>query len=491
MEIVGEVSDINGAVAVLGWDQETYMPEGGAEARARQTATLEKMAHQKFTSAEVGRLLEELAPWEKEHDYESVEAAGIRYTRRRYEQMTKIPDSVVEKVALARARSYSAWVKARQNSDYESFRPHLEELVELGHTMADALGYEERRYDALLDLFEPGLKTREVETVFAGLKKRLVPLAQDIIRRSAGIDDSFLFQHFPDAEQWKFTMELLPQLGFDLRRGRQDRTEHPFTTRFGPGDVRLTTRIKPNDMSSGLFATIHEAGHGMYDQGIPEELESSGLADASSSAVHESQSLMWENIVGRSREFWSYYFPQLAARFPEQLRNVTSDQFYKAINKVKPSLIRVDADEVTYNLHIFLRFEIELLMFEGRVDYRHLPEMWNDRMREYLGIVPGCDAEGILQDVHWASGLFGYFPTYTLGHVLAVQFYNEALKELPGIPADIAAGRFSTLLGWLNRNIHSYGCKLMPAELVRKVTGRGIDIEPYLKYIEEKYAAFK
>lgn len=487
MALLGEASDLGAASGVLAWDQETYMPEGGAEARARQMATIEKLAHEKFTGDEVGKLLDELADWAGDQPYESNAASVVRVATRNYRRMTRVPSSLVEKYARARGQSFNAWVKARRESDYEAFRPHLEEMVRLTSEMADAIGYQECRYDALLDAFEPGMLTRDIESLFAELKAGLVPLARDIISRSASVDDSFLYREYPDLQQWEFTMEVLRSLGFDLKRGRQDRAEHPFTTSFSPGDVRVTTRIKPGDFTSGLFATIHEAGHGMYDQGIPSELEGGPLADGASAGVHESQSLMWENLVGRSRGFWENLYPRLAGRFPEQTRGISIDQFFRAINKAKPSLIRVDADEVTYNLHIFIRFELEQLMFSGRADFRRLPEFWSERMREYLGIVPSDDAHGILQDVHWSEGLFGYFPSYTIGHLLAVQFFTQAQKEHPQIGADISAGQFSTLLKWLNERIHQYGSKLTPKELVEKVTGGRLEVGPYLRYIEGKY----
>lgn len=487
VDLINGANDVMHAAAVLGWDQETYMPEGGNEARTQQMATLERIAHERFTSDEIGRLLEELAPWEKAQPYDSDEASMIRVTRRLFERTTRIPPALIQKMAEARGRGFNTWVKARRESNYELFRPRLEELVELATRQADALGYDEQRYDALIDSYEPGMKTSEVREVLTRLKGEMVPLVRQITDRTAEVDDAFLYREYEDARQWDFTMEILKTIGFDLSRGRQDRAEHPFTTSFSPGDVRVTTRIKPRDLASGLFATIHEGGHGLYDQGLPVAYARTPLCNGASSGVHESQSLMWENIVGRSREFWTYFFPRLAERFPEELAGISADRFYQAANKAKASLIRVDADEVTYNLHIYLRFELELEMFNGRIDFRRLPEAWNDRMRDYLGIVPDNDANGVLQDVHWSEGLFGYFPSYTLGHIMAVQFYREALKAHPDIPAQIAAGRFDTLRSWLNSNIHARGAKYTPGELIGRVTGGPLDVQPYLQYIRQKY----
>jgi carboxypeptidase Taq len=353
--------------------------------------------------------------------------------------------------------------------------------------MAEALGYEERMYDALLDLFEPEMKTTQVESLFAEMKAGLVPLVQEISEHQARVDGSVFDQDFDEELQWGFGVQVIQQLGFDFEAGRQDRSAHPFTTSFSPSDVRLTTRVFRDQFRSALFGSIHESGHGMYEQGFDRALDRTPLSAGSSLGVHESQSRMWENVIGRSRWFWQYWLPRLRQIFPAQLEGTDLEAFYRAINRVEPSYIRVEADEVTYNLHIFLRLEVENLMLEGKVSFRELPELWNSKMEEYLGIRPPNDADGILQDVHWSAGLIGYFPTYSLGNLLAAQFYNQAMSELPDIPQQISRGEFGSLFGWMRAKVHKPGAKYTPTELVERITGGPLRTQPFLDYIWEKY----
>lgn len=489
LEVMGDIYDLGHAGAVLGWDQQTYMPARGAAGRARQMATLQKIIHSMAVSEEVGHLLEELEPWAEQFEYDSFERSVIRVTRKEYDQETRIPAKLVSDFAEARGLAVNAWLKAKADSDYATFRPHLERLVELAALQAEAIGYTDTPYDALLDSFEPDVKTSEVKPIFEQLKEGLVPLVREISRHPDRADDSPLSFEYPDAAQWAFSTEVLKVIGFDLERGRVDRAEHPFTTSFSANDVRLTTRIQLRHLGAGLFASIHEGGHGIYNQGFPAQYERTPLAGGASSGVHESQSRLWENVVGRSLPFWRFFHPRLRQMFPEQLAGIDAEKFYRAVNKVKPSLIRVEADEVTYNLHIFIRFELELEMIAGRLDMSRLPEIWGDKMEEYLGIRPANDAEGVLQDIHWASGLFGYFPTYTLGNVLSVQFFNQAVQDHPAIPDEMAAGSFDTLRLWMKTNIHELGRKFSPGELVKRVTGGPLTVGPYLQYIRDKYSA--
>ncbi len=485
---LGEIRDLNKAAAVLSWDQQTYMPPGGAAARAEQLATLQKTAHNWFIADEIGELLEALNNDETGWDYDSDEASLVRVVARDYEKARKVPSELVAEFARVTTLAHEAWAKAREQSDFSQFQPHLEKIVELNVRLAEALGYEDRIYDPLLDQFEPEMKTAHVAAIFDDLKAELVPLVKAISERANSVDDSILRQTYEEQKQWDFGVEVIKDFGFDFTRGRQDKSVHPFTTSFSIGDVRLTTRVDPNYLPTALFGTLHECGHGLYEQGISPSLERTSLDDGASLGIHESQSRLWENLVGRSREFWSHYFPRLQAVFPGQLAGVDVETFYRAINRVEPSLIRVEADEVTYNLHIMLRFELENEMLEGKVKIADLPEAWNAGMEANLGIAPPNDALGVLQDVHWSGGMMGYFPTYSLGNLISVQFFDKAKTDIPSLPDQIAAGKFDELLSWLRENIHRHGRKYTPAELVKRVTGNELTATNYVAYIKTKFS---
>ncbi len=482
---LAEIADLHAINALLGWDQETYMPDGGSAERAEQLATVSKIAHQKFTADEIGELLESLS--DLNLDYDSDDAALIRVTQHDYNHATKLPTKLVTDISRATSLGVEAWKKARATNDFAHFQPKLETIIDLVTQKAEALGYEEHIYDALLDKFEQGMKISQINPIFEQVKKATVPLV-DAIAKQPAIDDTFLHQHYDPQKQWEFGVQVVKDFGYNFNRGRQDKSAHPFTTSFGIGDVRITTRIMPKYLPSALFSTMHEAGHGMYEQGIASALARTPLRDGTSLGVHESQSRLWENVIGRSKDFWQHYYPILQQFFPEQLGAINLDTFYRAINKVTPSLIRVEADEVTYNLHIFIRFELEQALLTGELKVADLPEAWNAKVNSYLGILPKSDADGVLQDIHWSSGLIGYFPTYSLGNILSMQYFNKMLTDNPAIPAQIAKGKFDAVLGWLNTNIHQYGRKYTPVELTQRVTGGGINAQPYINYITQKYS---
>ncbi|GAB4528544.1 MAG: carboxypeptidase M32 [Anaerolineae bacterium] len=485
---LGEIQDLNRAAALLGWDQQTYMPPGGAAARAEQLATLQKTAHSWFIADEIGELIERLSGDASGWDYDSDEASLVRVVARDYEKARKVPSELVAEFARVSALAYEAWARARERSDFSMFQPHLEKIVDLNIQLAGVLGYEDRIYDPLLDQYEPEMKTAHIVAIFEDLKAELLPLVRAISEQTDAVDDSILHQHYDEQKQWDFGVQVLTDFGFNFDRGRQDKSVHPFTTAFSIGDVRLTTRVDPNFLPTALFGTLHEGGHGLYEQGIDFDLERSSLDDGASLGVHESQSRLWENLVGRSRAFWSHYFPRLQAIFSEQLAGVDVEDFYRAINRVEPSLIRVEADEVTYNLHIMLRFELENEMLEGKVKVADLPEAWNAKMKAYLGIVPPDDAKGVLQDIHWSGGMLGYFPTYSLGNLISVQFFDKAKADIPSLMDQIAAGRFDELLHWLRENVHRHGRKYTPVELVKRVTGQDMTAANYVAYIKAKFS---
>jgi carboxypeptidase Taq len=486
-ELLNEIDDLHKAAYVLDWDQQTYMPPGGVEARAKQLATLQKIAHARFVSDEVGKLLEDLRLLSAEMNFDSDTASLIRVTSREYEKARKIPDELVAELAQKTALAHNIWVQARQEKNFSKFQPILEELVALTRRKAECLGYTDHIYDPLLDIYEPEMKTADVAAIFEELKTELIPLIQEITEHQDAVQDTVFQGTFDIDIQWKFGIDVLQQIGYDFERGRQDKSAHPFTTSFSPDDVRITTRLNPNHFTSAFFSSVHEGGHALYEQGIPQSLSRTLLCDGASMAVHESQSRLWENIIGRSREFWAYFLPRLQQCYPEQLAKVTVEQVYQAVNIVRPGFIRVEADELTYNLHIFLRFEMEIALITGDIEVQDLPELWNTKIQAYLGLTPPDDALGVLQDIHWSAALFGYFPTYSLGNVLSVQFYDRMLHDFPNLSEHIIRGEFDPLLGWLREHIHIHGAKFAPQELVYRVTGEAINPQPYMTYLKTKY----
>ena len=482
-----EISDLNSAGSLLGWDQNTYMPPGGGPARARQMATLRRIAHQKATDPALGQLLEELRSYEENEPYDSYEASLIRVARRDYERATRIPTEFVARASRHRAESFHAWTKARPANDFAAVRPYLETTLDLSRERADFFPGYDHIADPLIDSADEGMTVAALQQLFGSLRQELVPLVQAITALGPA-DDACLRQHFAPEQKLAFGRQVAARLGYDFRRGREDLAPHPFTTSFSVGDVRITTRIDPDHLSGGLFATMHESGHAMYQQGIDPAYEGTPLARGTSSGVHESQSRLWENIVGRSRSFWQYFYPRLQETFPGQLGSVPREAFYRAINGVQPSLIRVHADEVTYNLHIIIRFDLELAMLEGRLAIADLPTAWRERYQADLGVVPPDDRDGAMQDMHWYSGTIGgSFQGYTLGNILSAQFYETAVAAHPEIPAQIEQGDLGTLHGWLVENIYRHGRKFTPAELVERVTGQPLHIAPYIRYLRSKF----
>jgi carboxypeptidase Taq len=483
---LAEISDLMNAAAVLEWDMQTYMPPGGGEARAEQIATLQKLGHEKFTHADTGQQLEALQPELQRLAPDSDDASLIRVATRDYERARKVPTELVAEIARTTSMAHEVWAKARAEKNFSAFLPMLEKIIELKHRVADCFGPQDSPYDPLLDEYEPGMKTAQVRAVFAELKSELVPLVKAIAAKPK-VDDSVLHKDYEEQKQWEFGEMVIKRFGYDFTHGRQDKSVHPFTTSFSPGDVRITTRLMRNFIPSALMGTLHECGHALYEQGVAPELGRTLLASGTSLGIHESQSRMWENLVGRSRGFWKFFYPQLQEVFPENLRGVDLDVFYKALNKVETSFIRVEADEVTYNLHTLLRFELEVDLMEDRLKAKDLPAAWNAKVKEYLGLDVPDDSQGVLQDVHWSAGYIGYFPTYTLGNILSVQFFEKAIQAVPSIPTDIERGEFGGLLGWLRENIHRHGRKYTPNELIQRVTGEPLNAKPYLGYLKRKY----
>jgi carboxypeptidase Taq len=483
-EILGEVSDLNHAASVLGWDQNVYMPPGGGEARGQQLATLGKIAQEKSTSDEVGALIEDLKSEFSGGD--SDEAALVRVAARNYNKAKRVPAEFVAEQAIVTTKAFEAWVEAKGKSDFSIFRPHLEKVVELVQRYVSFFPPADHPYDTLLDDYEPGMKTAEVQEIFNNLRPKQVDLIKNISSVKQ-VKDTFLKKKYNEKKVWDFGEAIITRFGYDWSRGRQDKAPHPFETAFSVNDVRITNRFEENNPLSTLFSAMHEAGHAMYEQGINPAYERTSLANGTSLAVHESQSRMWENLVGRSLPFWEHFFPQIKKIFPSQLDGVNVKSFYKAINKVEPSLIRVNADEATYNLHIMLRLELEIGMVDGNMKVKDLPEIWNTKMKEYLGIAPPNNAQGVLQDIHWSGGSIGYFSTYALGNLVSAQLWEQINKDIRDLDEQIRKGKFDALLGWLRGKIHVFGHKYDPQDLVQRVTGSKIDAAPYVRYLTGKY----
>lgn len=479
--------------ALLAWDQETYMPRGGGEARAEQMALLAGMMHERGTSKEFGDLIS-AAGGEGLNDQQ---AACVREFKRDYDKQTKLPKSLVEELARTGSKAQDVWKDARKNNDFKTFEPWLSKMVDLSRQKAEAYGYQGELYDALLDEYEPNATAKEVETVFTPLGEKLSALIKELTESGKSPDDAPTKVHAPEDRQHALGMHVLKAIGFDLDAGRLDITTHPFCEGLAPGDTRLTTRYDDKYFPGALYGTMHEAGHGMYEQGLPkggshegpgsEKVESFGtpLADSISLGIHESQSRMWENMVGRSRPFWAWIYKEACDQFAE-LGRFDQEEVYRAVNIVRPTFIRVEADEGTYNLHVMLRFGIERAMLSGDLSVGDLPGAWNARFKELLGLDVPNDTNGCLQDVHWSFGLFGYFPTYTLGNLYAAQFWQTINKELPGLEDEFAKGDFGRLKQWLTKNIHAHGRRYGAGELCEKVTGRPLESQPLMDYLGGK-----
>lgn len=472
--------------ALLEWDQQTKLPVKGADYRAEQITYLAGEIHRKKTDPRVGDWLGELESNGALSDLHSDVGANVRELRRQFDKNTKLPQSLVEEITKCAALGQQVWINARKENDFKQFAPYLKQMFELQRQVADSIGYEDCRYDVLLDDFEPGGKTREVAEVLDQLKSDLVPLVRSLVESSHQPDASLLNRSYAIEKQEEFARLASSKIGFDYDRGRLDVTHHPFCTELGPDDVRLTTRYDENYFNSAFFGTMHEAGHGMYEQGLRHDQYGLPTGKYCSLGIHESQSRMWENNVGRSESFWKYFFPLAQKHFPETLRDVDSSEFYRAVNHVQPSLIRVEADEATYNLHIIIRFELEQELLEDKLDIDDLPEVWNSRYEEYLGVVPPTDSEGVLQDIHWSAGLIGYFATYSLGNLYACQLIGCAENELGELADHFASGEFLPLLKWLNKNIHAQGASYRSNELVENVAGESINHVPLINYLKRK-----
>jgi len=486
---LAEVVDLQRSAALLSWEQQTYMPPGGAKARAEQLATLQGLAHRLFITDEIGGLVKELSnSSEQQWGYDTNEASLIRFVARQHERERKVPSELVAELASTTALAQEAWALARQNDDYPTFQPHLQRVINLTRQQAECFAPYSHLYDPLLDKYEPGMKTSEVQKMFTGMKDELIDLVNKINSRTGVVKNEFLYGDFDIDRQREFGLCIAKKFGYDLDRGRQDETLHPFCTHFSIDDVRITTRFDNGFLPSALFGTMHEVGHALYEQGISPDLDRTGMDTGVSLGVHESQSRLWENLVGRSQSFWMHFFPKLQMVFPEELGEVTQDEFYRAINRCEPSLIRVEADEVTYNLHIIIRFELELELLSGDLHLNDLPGAWREKYKDYLGVAPHNDADGVLQDIHWSIGAIGYFATYTIGNLLSVQLFDCVQTDIIDLEADISKGNFDSLLHWLRENIYCHGSKFTPVELVERVTGDSMDSRPYLNYLQNKYS---
>ena len=478
-----KIADVRSANAVLQWDQETYLPPKGAPLRGQQISTLSEISHQLFSDDKLGSLLHELL---SKGDLTAEEKRNVELTLEDYDKNKKYSSEFVRKISEQTNRSFHAWINARKENSFKVFEKDLDLLIELKREECEILGYEKHPYNALLNEYEKGADTGLIDKVF----DNVLPSLRDLLGRIAQqpqVDDSFLNQKYPKQEQWDWGMRLIKELNFDFEAGRQDISEHPFSTSFGPRDVRITTRIDENDFANMTWSCIHETGHALYEQGLPEEQYGLPLGEACSYSIHESQSRLWENHIGRSRVFWNYYFPVLRDTFPEQLKNTDFDSFYKGINKVQPSLIRTEADEISYHLHVYVRYLLEKELIAGNLKTTDIPAFWNEHYKKLMNVDVPDDKSGCIQDVHWSHGSFGYFPTYSLGSFYACQFYQKAKKEVPGMEKAVEQGDTSGLLTWLRANIHSKGRFFRSEELCKEVTGESLNVDHFSKYLLDKY----
>lgn len=479
-----KIADINGSMAMLSWDKETFLPPKANDVRTRQLATLSSISHEEYISSETSELLSQAS---RQRGLDDRAKKNIKILKKDFEKMQKIPTSFIVESTMAASEAYHHWVAARKQNKFEIFAPWLDKLIALKRTEAGLLNEGKGLYNTLLDQYEPGATTAMLDRLFKDVRKKLLPIIEKV-GEAKQIKDSFLQEKYKSEKQWNFGIYLLNSIGYDFDRGRQDESAHPFTISFGSSDVRLTTRVDENDFSNMTWSTLHEAGHGLYEQGLDPAEYGMPCGFPASLAIHESQSRLWENHVGRSLDFWQAHYPSLQKTF-KPLNKISLQQFYKAINKVEPSFIRTESDELHYHIHVLIRYEIEKALIEGDLNATDARNLWNEKYRQYLGLKIKDDSFGILQDVHWSHGSFGYFPTYSMGSFYAAQFFEQANQSLPKLQEQIAKGNTSELLAWLRENIHQHGRLYEAEELCKRVTGKGLTIDPFIEYVKEKYGA--
>ncbi|MGZ4048995.1 MAG: carboxypeptidase M32 [Bacteroidia bacterium] len=482
--LMSKIADVQYASAVLNWDQETYMPPKGAQFRAQQLSTIAGISHELATSKELGDLLNQL---NADASLSEKEKRNIKESLKRYNDNKKYTTEFVQELSKTISETFQAWQKAKTDNDFASYAPFLEKLVKLKREECKLLGTFAHPYDALLDQYEPGAKTTDLEVLFSDVRNQLVAFVKKIAEKPQN-EDGFMFKHYAKDKQWNIGLELLKEMGYDFEAGRQDVSSHPFTTNFSPEDVRVTTRINENDLNEMIWSCIHEGGHALYEQGLPVSEYGLPSGEYISLGIHESQSRLWENNVGRSLPYWKFNYKKLQKAFRPNLKSVSYQDFYKAMNIVKPSLIRTSADELTYHFHVLIRFEIEKALIEGTIEVKDLPAYWNAKYKEYLGIDVPNDTQGVLQDIHWSHGSFGYFPTYSLGSFYAAQFYAQAKKEIKNLEKEIQKGNTKPLLGWLREKIHKYGKYYSAEELCINITGEKLNFKYFMDYAVNKYS---
>jgi carboxypeptidase Taq len=483
-KLLQKIADVKYASAVLQWDQETYLPKKGNDVRGQQIATLAEIAHQQFISDDLGRLLQELS---SKADLADTEKRNVQLSLEDYTKNKKFTSEFVRLMSETVNKSFHAWIQARKENSFSVFEKPLNEVIQLKKQEADILGYEQHPYDALMNDYDKGLTVKTTDALFGSLRPQLTSLLGDIGKKEQ-VDNSFLYQYFDKEQQWKFGMEILKRMHFDFEAGRQDISEHPFTINFNSNDVRVTTRIDEYDFGNMTWSCLHEGGHALYEQGLPTEQYGLPLGEYCSLSIHESQSRLWENCVGRSKEFLEFNFPLLKDFFSQQLSKISAGEFYKGVNKVQPSLIRTDADELTYHFHVMIRYEIEKLLIEGSIQTKDIPAYWNEHYEKYLGVTVPDDKQGCLQDVHWSHGSFGYFATYSIGSLYAAQLFDAIIKSTPSLKQDIKNGNNIPVFNWLKQHIYPFGRYYMSEDLCLKATGKNLSSQFFIDYVTEKYS---
>ncbi|KMM38241.1 carboxypeptidase M32 [Guptibacillus hwajinpoensis] len=487
LDYVKKMTSFNEAIGLMYWDLRTGAPKKGAEQRSEVIGMMSSEVFDMSVSNEMKRFLDELTKEDVQNNLSDRTRKTVEECRKEYDRNIKIPAEEYSEYVILSSKAETVWEEAKEQSNFEMFRPYLEKLVAFNQKFVEYWGYEENKYDTLLDLFEPGVTVKVIDRVFNQLREHIVPLVQQVVNASDKPKTDFLYSHFPQEKQKAFSLDILKGMGYDFNAGRLDTTVHPFATGLNPGDVRVTTKYDESDFRTAVFGTIHEGGHALYEQNISPQLIGTPLCSGTSMGIHESQSLFWENFVGRNKSFWKKNFDTLKTYSTGQFDDVSLEDYYRAINVAGPSLIRIEADEMTYALHIMVRYEIEKGLINGDIEVKDLPQIWNEKMEEYLGITPDNDAVGVLQDVHWSGGAFGYFPSYALGYIYAAQIKNAMLEDLPNFDELLEEGNMLPIKEWLTENIHQYGKLKQPIEIIKDITGEGLNAKYLIQYLEEKY----